>query len=173
MKRRPSSPLEGEVSPQATEGVAAAARQPLDSKKQQERSNLAEAIPPGGFAATLPSAGRDGRITAGIVALAFIAVLICGAFAGLILEGAGNPSGALAAFDPYLLRVARFTLWQAALSTLLSALPALAMARMRSPGFLKMCSLRNVDTLSRPALVRVSAIITRPSRTRIPQQYVM
>jgi hypothetical protein len=27
--------------------------------------------------------------------------------------------------------------------------------------------------LSRPALVRVSAIITRPSRTRIPQQYVM
>ena len=27
-----------------------------------------------------------------------------------------------------------------------------------------------VETLSRPALVRVSAIMTRPSRTRIPQQ---
>jgi hypothetical protein len=27
--------------------------------------------------------------------------------------------------------------------------------------------------LSTPALVRVSAIITKPSRTRIPQQYVM
>ena len=41
---------------------------------------------------------------------------------------------------------------------------------MRSPGLEKMCSLRKVETLSRPALVRVSAIITRPSRTRIPQQ---
>jgi hypothetical protein len=27
--------------------------------------------------------------------------------------------------------------------------------------------------LSRPALVRVSAIMTMPSRTRIPQQYVI
>ena len=34
----------------------------------------------------------------------------------------------------------------------------------------KTCSLRKVETLSTPALVRVSAIITRPSRTRIPQQ---
>ncbi|TIT94705.1 MAG: thiamine/thiamine pyrophosphate ABC transporter permease ThiP, partial [Mesorhizobium sp.] len=62
----------------------------------------------------------DFRVTAGIVALAVIALLIGGAFAGLAVEGVHDPSGALAAFDGYLLRVARFTLWQALLSTLLS-----------------------------------------------------
>src|SRR3954466_9082025 len=44
---------------------------------------------------------------------------------------------------------------------------------MRSPGLVKTWSLRNVETLSRPALVLVSAIMTRPSRTKIPQQYVI
>jgi thiamine transport system permease protein len=79
----------------------------------------------------------DPRITAGILALAFIALLIGGAFLGLLIEGAGNLGGALSAFDPYLLRVARFTLWQAALSTLLSVLPALFVARAlaRHPRF--------------------------------------
>src|SRR6188474_3445558 len=52
-------------------------------------------------------------------------------------------------------------------------LPEEAIAMMRSPGCLNTCSLRKVETLSSPALVRVSAIITRPSRTRIPQQYVI
>src|SRR6516162_7700122 len=51
--------------------------------------------------------------------------------------------------------------------------PAEAMAMMRWPGWVNMCSLRKVAMLSTPALVRVSANITRPSRTRIPQQYVM
>ncbi len=45
----------------------------------------------------------DPRITAGIVALAAIALLIGGAFAGLIVEGVRDLSGACAAFDPYLL----------------------------------------------------------------------
>ena len=49
-------------------------------------------------------------------------------------------------------------------------LPEEASAMIRSPGWVKTCSLRKVETLSRPALVRVSAIMTRPSRTRIPQQ---
>ncbi len=53
---------------------------------------------------------------------------------------------------------------------LIDRLPEEAIAMMRSPGCLKTCSLRKVETLSRPALVRVSAIMTRPSRTRIPQQ---
>jgi len=39
-----------------------------------------------------------------------------------------------------------------------------------SPGWRKTWSLRKVEMLSRPALVRVSAIITIPSRTRMPQQ---
>ncbi|RWA70145.1 thiamine/thiamine pyrophosphate ABC transporter permease [Mesorhizobium sp.] len=84
-----------------------------------------------------PAPRSDSRITAGIVALAAIALLIGGAFAGLILEGAHDPSGAIAAFNGYLLRVARFTLWQALLSTLLSVAPALLVARAlsRHPGF--------------------------------------
>jgi thiamine transport system permease protein len=78
------------------------------------------------------SGSIDPRIAAGIVALAFIAILIGGAFAGLLGEGARDLSGAVAAFDPYLLRVARFTLWQAGLSTLLSVVPALFVARALS-----------------------------------------
>lgn len=74
----------------------------------------------------------DPRITAGIIALAAIALLIGGAFAGLLFEGAHDFSGAWAAFDPYLLRVVRFTLLQAALSTLLSVGSALLVARALS-----------------------------------------
>jgi thiamine transport system permease protein len=74
----------------------------------------------------------DSRVTAGIIALAAIALLIGGAFAGLILEGLHDLSGAWAAFDPYLFGVARFTLWQAALSTLFSVPPALLVARALS-----------------------------------------
>jgi thiamine transport system permease protein len=79
----------------------------------------------------------DTRVLAGIVALGAISLLIGGAFAGLIAEGARDLSGAYAAFDGYLLRIARFTLWQAVLSTLLSVLPALFVARAlaRHPRF--------------------------------------
>lgn len=74
----------------------------------------------------------DFRILAGLGALAFITLLIGGAFGGLALEGAADPSGAYAAFDAYLLRVAQFTLWQAALSTIFSVGPALFVARALS-----------------------------------------
>ncbi|WP_315925674.1 thiamine/thiamine pyrophosphate ABC transporter permease [Mesorhizobium sp. SP-1A] len=77
-------------------------------------------------------ASPDFRIFAGILALAFIGLLIGGAFAGLAAEGAGDFGSAALAFDAYLLRVARFTLWQAALSTILSVLPALLVARALS-----------------------------------------
>ena len=79
----------------------------------------------------------DPRIVAGIVALAAIALLIGGAFLGLLAEGARDMSGAASAFDPYLFRVARFTLWQAALSTVLSIVPAIFVARAlsRHPDF--------------------------------------
>src|SRR6476660_2112638 len=56
---------------------------------------------------------------------------------------------------------------------LMERLPAEAIAMMRCPGRMRTCSLRKVEMLSTPALVRVSANITRPSRTRMPQQYVM
>lgn len=79
----------------------------------------------------------DKRAAAGIAALAFIAILIGGAFLGLAIESAGDFSGAAAAFDSYLFRITRFTLWQALLSTLLSVVPALFVARAlsRHPDF--------------------------------------
>ena len=77
------------------------------------------------------------RIFAGIASLVAVAVLIGGAFWGLISEGAADISTAFSAFDAYLLRVVRFTLWQAVLSTLLSVAPALLVARAlaRHPDF--------------------------------------
>ncbi len=75
---------------------------------------------------------RDPRIVAGIVALAAIGILIGGAFLGLGVEAWRNPEGSYAAFDSYLFRVARFTLWQALLSTLLSVAPAILVARALS-----------------------------------------
>lgn len=74
----------------------------------------------------------DPRIAAGVIALVAIGILIGGAFAGLGIEAARNPQGAAAAFDGYLFRVARFTLWQALLSTLLSVVPAIFVARALS-----------------------------------------
>ncbi|MBZ0163457.1 MAG: thiamine/thiamine pyrophosphate ABC transporter permease [Notoacmeibacter sp.] len=73
----------------------------------------------------------------GLAALAYLAVLAGGAFLGLAVVAAGDLEGALGAVDPYMLRVARFTLWQAALSTLLSVIPALFVARafFRHPRF--------------------------------------
>lgn len=69
------------------------------------------------------------RIAVGVSALAAIGLLILGAFAGLLVEATRAPAGAWAAFDPYLVRLLRFTLWQAVLSTLLSVVPAIFVAR--------------------------------------------
>ena len=79
----------------------------------------------------------DRRITAGRVALAAVGLLVSGAFIGLALEAARQGSGVLDAFDAWLLRIARFTLWQALLSTLLSVLPSILLARAlaRHPAF--------------------------------------
>jgi thiamine transport system permease protein len=71
-------------------------------------------------------------VLAGIVALAAVALLIGGAFAGLFAEGIRDLSGAVGAFDSYLGRVVWFTLWQALLSTLLSVAPAIVVARALS-----------------------------------------
>jgi thiamine transport system permease protein len=81
--------------------------------------------------------GADGRIIAGILALAGIALLIGGAFAGLLVEGLLDFAGAIGSFDAYLVRVVWFTFWQAALSTVLSVAPAILVARAlsRHPAF--------------------------------------
>jgi thiamine transport system permease protein len=79
----------------------------------------------------------DRRVLAGLAALAVVAVMIGGAGLGLVVEGARDGSGALSAIDARMLGVMRFTLWQAVLSTLLSVLPAVALARAlsRHPSF--------------------------------------
>ena len=105
----------------------------------------------------------DRRILAGILGLVAVAALIGGAFAGLVSEAFHDWSGALSAFDTYLLRVARFTLWQAALSTLLSVVPAILVARAlaRHPSFpgrafiLKLFAL----PLALPALVAALGVL--------------
>ena len=68
----------------------------------------------------------------GILSLGVIVVLIGGAFSGLLVEGLRDLSQAIAAFDGYMLRLIRFTLLQALLSTLFSVVPAIAVARALS-----------------------------------------
>src|ERR1044072_5216666 len=79
----------------------------------------------------------DRRAVGGQLALAAIALLIGGSFVGLLLEAAADWDAALGAFDTYLFRVLRFPVWQALLSTALSVLPALIVARAlsRQPAF--------------------------------------
>lgn len=66
---------------------------------------------------------------AGLAALALLAILVGGAFAGLAVSAASRGGDVAGAFDSWLWSAARFTLWQAALSTLLSVLPAVVIAR--------------------------------------------
>ncbi len=69
---------------------------------------------------------------AGAAAVALVGTIIVGAALALAMRGGGDAAGA---FDFYLLRVVRFTLWQATLSTALSLLVAipLAVALSRMP----------------------------------------
>ena len=85
----------------------------------------------------------------GLLALGFIALLIGGAFVGLAVEAARDWSGAVTAFDAGMLRIARFTLWQAALSTVLSVAPAILVARALS---------RHSDFPGRGLLLRLFAV---------------
>jgi thiamine transport system permease protein len=71
----------------------------------------------------------DYRTLPGGVALGMVAMLIAGSIAGLVWEAGSDWSDAASAFDAYLFRVARFTLWQAVLSTVLSVLPGIVVAR--------------------------------------------
>ncbi|MDN2579881.1 thiamine/thiamine pyrophosphate ABC transporter permease [Aquibium sp. ELW1220] len=102
-------------------------------------------------------------VTGGIAALGFVALLAVGAFAGLLVEGGRDLGNALASFDAYLLRVARFTLWQALLSTLISVGPALLVARAfsRHPAFFGRRALLMLFALplALPALVAALGIL--------------
>lgn len=100
----------------------------------------------------------------GTIALAAISLLIGGAFAGLAVEAARDWSGAVSAFDASMARIAGFTLWQAALSTLLSVLPAVFVARAlsRHPAFPGRALLLRVFAvpLGLPAIVAALGLLT-------------
>ena len=97
---------------------------------------------------------------AGAAALTLIATIIVGAAVALAARGGGD---ALGAFDIYLLRVVRFTLWQATLSTafsLLVAVPlAVALSRMPNlPGRTFIIRLFGLP-LALPAIVAVFGVL--------------
>jgi thiamine transport system permease protein len=103
------------------------------------------------------------RLLAGALAASAVLLVIGGAFAGLIAEAGGNWAGAAAAFDGYLLRIVRFTLWQAALSALLSVAPAILVARALSrhpvfPGRRLLLALFAVP-LALPAIVAALGVL--------------
>ncbi len=68
----------------------------------------------------------------GRLALGFLIVLAGGAFGGLVSEASGDWLRALSFLDARTLAIARFTLWQAVLSTALSIIPALLVTRALS-----------------------------------------
>ncbi|HHK74212.1 MAG TPA: ABC transporter permease subunit, partial [Rhizobiales bacterium] len=65
----------------------------------------------------------------GVAALGFIILVVAGAFAALLLVALERPLPGDEFLDPYTWRIIGFTLWQAALSTLLSLIFALPAAR--------------------------------------------
>lgn len=118
----------------------------------------------------------DRRIGAGVIGLAAIAVLIGGALAGLAWQAAGNWAGAVSAFDLYLLRIARFTLWQALLSTLLSVVPALFVARAlyRQPRFFGREAILQLFAvpLSLPAIVAALGVLSLYGRAGFLSDFI-
>jgi thiamine transport system permease protein len=64
---------------------------------------------------------------AGVLALGFLASLVGGSLIALGLEASGFSFRIF--LDPYLQRIARFTIWQAVLSSLISVLFAIPVAR--------------------------------------------
>jgi thiamine transport system permease protein len=109
----------------------------------------------------MPTGFPDRRPFAALLALASIALLIVGAFAGLLAEAWRG--GALPAPDAYFWRILRFTLWQAVLSTVVSVLPALLVARalFRHPAFPGRAALLRLFAmpLALPAIVAVLGIL--------------
>src|SRR5690606_40729246 len=101
---------------QARKGTATAARGNRRQSQELDR---------GMAAGNEPLRGRRPAILAGQLALAWLALLTGGAILGLVLEGFGSADPLAILGDPHIFRVAWFTLYQAALSTVLSVLPAL------------------------------------------------
>ncbi len=68
-------------------------------------------------------------VLAGWTALGFVFVIVAGAFAALVFTALQSPADSGLFADPFILRVVVFTLWQAALSAVLSLAFAVPVAR--------------------------------------------
>jgi thiamine transport system permease protein len=106
-----------------------------------------------------------------LAALGFLALLTGGALLALMIAALNSSASFGAAFDTYFLRIAGFTLWQAALSTVLSIMPALFVARAlyRHPVFLgRAVVLRLLAMpLALPALIAALGILALLGRAGI------
>lgn len=92
---------------------------------------------------------RRTTIAAGIIVLAAMAVIIGAAVAALFFEAAGTTAQGSALYDAYIWRVARFTLLQAGLSTMISVVLAIPLARAIA---------RRQDFVGRTWLIRLLAV---------------
>lgn len=99
---------------------------------------------------------------AGVLALAFLAVLAGGALLSLAMEALRGSTEGFASFDSYLWRIARFTLFQALLSMLLSVALAIPLAHAlhEHPAFTGRATILRLFALplALPALVAVLGI---------------
>jgi thiamine transport system permease protein len=107
--------------------------------------------------------GRNASLIAGGLALAAIGAVMAGALAALAVTALTLPGDDRAVIDAYFWRVVRFTLWQAALSTVLSVGFALPVARAlaRRPAFPGRRAILNLFALplALPALVVVLGVV--------------
>jgi len=92
---------------------------------------------------------RRTAIAAGIIVLVAMAVIIGAAVAALFFEAAGTAAQGSALYDAYIWRVARFTLLQAGLSTVISVVLAIPLARAIA---------RRQDFIGRTWLIRLLAV---------------
>jgi thiamine transport system permease protein len=110
-----------------------------------------------------PMIQKSGALIAGGLALAAIVAVMAGALAALALTALALPGDGRAVIDAYFWRVVRFTLLQAALSTLLSMAFALPVARAlaRRPQFPGRRAILNLFALplALPALVVVLGVV--------------
>ncbi len=110
------------------------------------------------------SAGISAAALAAAMALAAMLGLVAAPLAGLLLAIPGSGAAADVIGDPYVWHVARFTVWQAFLSTLLSALFAIPVARALArraifPGRALLVRLLSLP-LALPQLVAVLGILS-------------
>ena len=111
-----------------------------------------------------------------LAALGILALLTGGALLALLVAALRSPVSIGAAYDAYFLTIAGFTLWQAALSTLLSLLPAVFIARAlhRHPAFFGRALIIRLMALplALPALIAALGLLALLGRAGIAAPFL-